>query len=285
MPIPIVDAKPLGWLQIAIISLCWNREMYGLEIQKHLQLEGHKVGSGQLYPALKKLLQAGALLDRQEERIGATRNFYKTTPLGQKMVYDFVFQFLRIFNSIYMDNIGFVADKLLELISITPGMVVLDLSIEQVEELLLKLVPKVGDIGRYFLTSPSKDMEDLIKERILHYGLQDYIKIFDRSQNQINLPDHSCDLVFNIFSEHEPNHEWMLDEMIRLLKPEGKGVIIDTIALKDHIFIDMLATFIRQQEFGINPEKLRKQLNLQNMHILHDLQDHGVQYFVFERNH
>ena len=57
------DAKPnrLGWLQLSILTMVWNKEMYGLEIQKHLKIRGYPIATTQLYSALNNLERIEAL--------------------------------------------------------------------------------------------------------------------------------------------------------------------------------------------------------------------------------
>jgi DNA-binding PadR family transcriptional regulator len=283
LPFAKGQIERLGSLQIALLSLVWNREMYGLEIQKHLAMQGLKVGSGQLYPALKKLEQSGAITSREEQRIGISRIFYQTTKEGHKLVMDYISHFLSIFNQAFIYQTRPFADLLLNNIPITNGMVVMDFSLEDNEEILVKLVPNVGLTGRYFFTSQSSEYGSLIEERIDQYGLKEYVRIIDRNKRPFSLPDQSCDLCICLFTIHEPDQQWVINEMARLLKPNGKGVILDTVAIKNHILMDMFASFIQREELGINIEKVKKEIETENCEIIQEIDHHGVHVFIFQR--
>ena len=104
--------------------------MYGLEIQDHMKLKGFNIGPGQLYPALKRLEEEGALEVREEERAGANRKFYRTTPEGRNIVIQHITHLMILFEHMLSEKLSFVPDHIAELVDLNkPGIIIADLSI------------------------------------------------------------------------------------------------------------------------------------------------------------
>ena len=202
--------KRLGTLQMKILILLWNREMYGLEIQKHLALKGLKTSTSQLYPALEKLTQMKALEKKVVPKIGADRNFYWTSPYGKDLILKYISDFMEDLAEIQFEKFGEWTPFILQMISIEPGMVVIDFSIREIESLLVQLAPRVSRTGRYFLVAHKEETTTLLKDRIEHYQLEDYVNVLHRNNNHVDLGDNSSDIVLAFVTLHEDRSDWVL---------------------------------------------------------------------------
>jgi PadR family transcriptional regulator PadR len=87
----------LGSLQAGILSVLWNKEMYGLEIRRRLRYQGLRASVSQLYPTLRKLEERGAISSREEARVGANRIYYRLTPEGKELLKRNMIDVVRIF--------------------------------------------------------------------------------------------------------------------------------------------------------------------------------------------
>ncbi|MFX0141066.1 MAG: PadR family transcriptional regulator, partial [Candidatus Hodarchaeota archaeon] len=193
----------LGWLQQTILTMLYDREMYGLEIQRTFKFFGEKVGPGQLYPTLAKLEKLGIIKVREEERAGANRKFYTATDEGKMILLRNSIGYFAIMESIAMEKFAFIFDELPELVKIKLGTIILDFSHGYLEQIYSKLAPLTAPTGRYFITTRNKLATKIIKERLKYKGLEDLISIFELQDNKIPLPDKSVDICIVCFTLHE----------------------------------------------------------------------------------
>ncbi|MHA2271277.1 MAG: helix-turn-helix transcriptional regulator [Candidatus Hodarchaeales archaeon] len=277
--------KELGWLQLSILIMLWDKEMYGLEIKEHLAIKGYPVSTGQLYPGLLRLEEFEALSSREEERVGANRKFYKTTDIGKQYVLEYTEKLSLLFLDLFTEKLAFVANDIQYLVEFRPGTIVADLSWLHIEGIVTTLAELVSPTGRWFIPSPDKKATKIIKQRVEHYGLHDTATIVELSNDMISLPDQSVDIALALFTLHEDETDWIVKEMARILKPRGKGVIVDMIPPKEeNVFLDLLIAFLpRHSEFGLNVAKLKQLLDNNKLSIHQEKEEKGLIYLVVER--
>ena len=276
--------KRLGTLQMKILILLWNREMYGLEIQKHLELKGLRTKTSQLYPALDKLAQMGALEKRTVHKIGADRKFYWTSQYGKNLILKYISDFMEDLAEIQFEKFGEWTPFILEMISIEPGMVVVDFSIREIESLLVHLAPMVSRTGRYFLVAHKEETTELLKERIEHYQLEDYVNVLKRKKEVVELGDNSSDLVFAFVTLHEDRSDWVLKDMARILKKGGKAVIIDMEHIENHMLIDILVHFaIAHSRTGLILKDFKKEAQVLGFEIEKIEKREGLLFILLQK--
>jgi PadR family transcriptional regulator, regulatory protein PadR len=82
-----VDTVRLSAIEEDILTVLLDREFYGLEILKHLNIDrGAELSFGSLYPALNRLVGKKFIRwrwgDEQDETGGARRKYYQMTSIG-----------------------------------------------------------------------------------------------------------------------------------------------------------------------------------------------------------
>ena len=124
------NISQLGTLQLQILSILWNQEMYGLEIIKHLKLRQYIIGTNQLYPALKRLEKLTALTSRKQQHTNDTRIYYKITSYGRQLITNQLMMFLGVLQDILLEKLDFIGEYCAQLLQLKVNMSILDLSKE-----------------------------------------------------------------------------------------------------------------------------------------------------------
>jgi DNA-binding PadR family transcriptional regulator len=157
------DAPQLGWIQI--LFLLWNYEMYGLEITRMLDLRGVRIGVNQLYPALRRLEEKGAVESRRVERVGATRVYYHTTEHGRQLAIHQYLDFGEIIQEAAIGRLVFIPEGLRKIIEFKRGDTVLDFSGRFYDLFVKHIAQSMGVEGRYIVYSPSREEAEVYRHR------------------------------------------------------------------------------------------------------------------------
>ncbi|MFX1513390.1 MAG: helix-turn-helix transcriptional regulator [Promethearchaeota archaeon] len=282
----------LGWVQLSILTLLWEEEMYGLEIRDHLKLKNYNIGPGQLYPALKRLEEVGWIVareDNQSERVN--RKFYTTSIEGRNQVILHIAQHLFLFAEIFTKRVSFIANHIHELVDMTKqGIIIADLSrttthtYKSLQIMVPQImVPKKNPTAQYFITS-TPEWINIIKVRLEHANLDKNVSILLLEENSIPLPDSSVDVIISYFTLHEDNCEWYYKEFKRLLKDNGKIVIVEMKPIEEaNIIIEFWAELVPSHtNIGLIRSKLEKELKKNKLKIIKEKQYKGVEYLVIE---
>lgn len=85
-PMGIAEGLKRGTIELALLSLLRQKDMYGYEICQHLKEKSQDkyiVTEGSLYPVLYRLIERGCITDRSE-KVGKrrTRVYYHIEPKG-----------------------------------------------------------------------------------------------------------------------------------------------------------------------------------------------------------
>lgn len=235
--------------------------MYGLEIKQNLISMGENVSPGQLYPALQKLTSFGALISKEEERLGANRTYYTITEKGKHLLLQNLIGLFQLIESLMMEKSEFVFRRARELLQLKPGLVILDLSIPYMDRAKLELAASVVPTGRYIMQTRNDVHAKLILERISSEEISDTLTMLKGKEDVFSLPPESVDIILVFFTLHEDDTEWTISEMKRLLKPEGLGLIVDFVNIESHVMMDVIAQLIPgHSQLGIDVEKIEKKL-------------------------
>ncbi|MFX0115297.1 MAG: helix-turn-helix transcriptional regulator, partial [Candidatus Hodarchaeota archaeon] len=272
----------LGWLQLSILTMLWTKEMYGLEIKEHLELKGYVVATSQLYPALATLEKYGALSSREEESAGRIRKFYTVTQEGRELVLEYAQNLMSLFSDLVEDGLAFLAEEIPDLIEFVPGTIVADLSQLHIEKVISRIGKLISPTGRWIIPSTDQKSKKIWIHRMEHIGLQEIATIVDLKDDYVLLPENVADVVLLLFTLHEDESEWTIKEMSRLLKPTGKGLIIDVPPLKEPNFLlDMLVKFLPgHSNFGLNILNIDQLLHEYQLNIISREEKDGIIYLI-----
>jgi DNA-binding PadR family transcriptional regulator len=250
---------PLGSLQMYILSVLWSREMYGLEIIKHLKLKGYLVGSNQLYPTLKRLESLAAVESRKEERVGTTRIYYKITLLGKQLMMQQLLGIIDLFQDILLDKLDFMGEFCGELLHLAPGMQVLDISKDFYDSFILGLVPQILPKGMYYILTKDEGKQSLYQDRIEFFQYEQNLRSILTNNDSINLPDKCIDTFLSFFTIRNISSTPILKEVYRVLKPDGNGLIIDWPMANTDVRKNMVLTILPEKR-GIDSDEICKEV-------------------------
>lgn len=226
-----LNYRNFNWTQLTILSLLWNKAMYGLEIKNNLESRQISVNSSQLYPLLKKFSNLGLLTSHKEDRADtADRIFYKTSPKGQKVLFNYFRDILGLFFEGYSNLVGFIGDEIHKLVDLNvPGIIIADLSYDIIESVLVKIVPNQDITAQYFIVCESEEKKNIVDYRVKYNKLDEIVKTYTFNQKRSILPDASVDVVLLLFTLHELETDYILSEAKRILKPNGSIVLADNL--------------------------------------------------------
>ncbi|MHA1910363.1 MAG: helix-turn-helix transcriptional regulator [Candidatus Kariarchaeaceae archaeon] len=285
-----MDWKRLGWRQLTVITMLWNREMYGIEIQKRLKMLGDNLGPGQLYPLLNKLEKAGVLDSNERERKGANRIYYKTAEKGKGILITYGINFVGLFQRLLFEKMSFIIDAVIKELKIVPGKIMIDFSAPDVENTVLEqIAPVIKPTGRLFIETSSTEKVELLEYRIRFHELEDTVTPIEVIDGKVNLPDKSMDLATCIFTLHEEETDWIIPEIARVLKEDGKAMIIDLKKLdleEENIIIETIAMLGKviprhdKGELGVDFEEIEKELKKNKLMVEKRTEEKGVVYLI-----
>ncbi len=266
--------RDLNWTKLTILSLLWDKEMYGLEIKNSLEARQVPITFSRLYPTLRKLQSEGLLASQTEDRNNsADRIFYKTTKKGQQVFMNYSRDFIGLFFEGHLSKIGFVGDEVRKIIDLTkPGIIIADLSYDILESVLVKLIPSNDPVARYFIFCENEVKRNITKYRIQYHKLEQIVRLDYFRDKRTSLPENSVDVVFLLFTMHELGTDHYIAEAKRILKPSGSIVIADNLldSSKSNFVLDLIlqvfATRVEKKVYSNNLNKLLKENNLQIIH-------------------
>lgn len=274
---PRYQGSQLGRLQQRILSVLWDREMYGLEIQRRLRFQGIKVSASQLYPALRKLEERQAISSREEARVGANRIYYTLTTEGKELLIHSMVDVLRTFEYMVGEKFKYVLEDASRLAGIKPGNIVVDFSNPRFEGIRSKLAPLTAPGGRYYITSIDREHTPLLKEWVEYEQLQDFASVVEEKQGSISLPDGSVDMALIFVRLHEEENDWIIRELGRLLKPSGKAVIVDILAMKGNYREEFYKEFVPyHSRSGLDMDIFSSMLENNHLHITYRKENKGL---------
>lgn len=279
----------LGWLQLTILTLLWNRELYGLEIQNVLKLRGYeKLGVSQLYPALNKLKEEELLTARLEKQIGADRRYYRTTEEGKATVIQYLNNFFVLFEDLFLTKLDFLPDHISEFVNLKkPGLRIADLSLGTVNSavFLRDIISNPSLSQEYYLLASNEEFREYLEMRIEFLQPKRTITVLDVTKNEIPLEDDTIDLVLIFFTLHEDNTDWLIAETSRILQKDGKALIIDFKGVEtENILLEVLKElFPFHSNIGVVPKYILEQIQIYGLNMIEQREYKGLVYFLAEK--
>ena len=221
----------LGRLQQVILSLLWEEEMYGLEIQRDVCVYGYKVTSGQLYPALKRLEDNQCITSFEATRVGANRKYYSITEKGKVYLMENVLDQIKIIEILAAKKLS---KALLEseCLTIEEGDTVVGFSDMWFKDVTHHISNSVGSNGSYIIATGDERESSLLSEWINHEGLEDRIKALKTEPNSVQIRPQSVDLVLVLFRMHLEGSSWILSEANKILRDDGRVLIYDLLDIE-----------------------------------------------------
>ncbi|MFX0103803.1 MAG: helix-turn-helix transcriptional regulator [Candidatus Hodarchaeota archaeon] len=230
----------LNWLKLDILGLLWNRKMYGLDIQQALNLIGETTSPGQLYPALQKLEDLGAVECEEKEQKGSNPKYYTITDRGKQIFLHNMLPIIFVMDSIAQEKFKDIPQRVKELGNFKQGDIIVDFS--NWRQLSMYIAPIVAPTGRVFITAKNERHKKMLEDYLEFEKVDDYISVVISTRSSI--PPQSVDLVIAAFILHEDGTDWIIKEIKRLLKPKGCAILIDQTSLNGHFLEQFFASIV-----------------------------------------
>lgn len=249
----------LGWLQQYTLTFLWIRDMYGLEIQRNLRFKGETVGTGQLYPALNKLEETGAIESYLKARVGADRKYYKLTKSGKRLLLEHLRGLLVFFELMGIEHLTERYREAVQSANLAQGQRVIDFSNHNIEKIREEYIPILGSTGETVIVALNESLKEALEDWIGYEELET-VEILDPSGIS-GLADTSFDVSFVLSVLHEDGVEWIPEQAARLLKRGGRLVVADLIIHYEDWRTGFLPEFIPNvSRTGIDPSVLKQRL-------------------------
>jgi DNA-binding PadR family transcriptional regulator len=273
----------LGRLQAGILSILWNKEMYGLEMQRRLRYQGIKASASQLYPTLRKLEEKGAISSREETRVGPNRIYYRLTPEGKELLKRNMIDVVRVFEYMVSDKFIPVLEAATRRLQIGAGSVVVDFSNPRFESIRMELAPLTSPGGRYYITSFDAEHTRILGEWVEYEQLQGSVSVVEERQGSVPLPDASVDYALVFVRLHEEGNDWVLGEIGRLLKPTGQALVVDILAMKGNYREEFYREFMPyHMRSGLDMDLLESLAQASGLRITDRREDRGLVTLTLE---
>ena len=259
----------IGKTQAMILALLWNKEMYGLELQKILRIKGLKVSKSQLYQALRKLEEKNLLISRIDEIPGANRKFYRITEKGKEETKLFIQPIFNIMSELMYDVFDEILDNIRDLLKVKPEYSVLEISESSLPMFLNYFSQVLNKNGKFNVFIESLDLEDLVIQRAKSLEFTEFINLVYLENKSISLSDNAVDFILIPFYLHNDGTEWVLEETTRILKKNGSVLIIDVEEMPENLLAHSLFKIIsNHSKYGVNSEEIKQYLS-ENYNIDH----------------
>ena len=121
------------------------------------------------------------------------------------------------------------------------------------------------------------------------YQLEGIVVPLEVIKGKVKLPEKSIDIATCIFTLHEKDTEWIIPEIARVLKTEGKAMIIDIKKLNlddENIIIEMISMLgdvvprHDANEIGADFKKIEEELKKNKLTIEKSVEKKGVIYLI-----
>ena len=226
----IESLNRIGWFQLQLLMQCAFQAKYGYEIINDLRLNNINMSTGQIYPALKKLVKSGHLKTFSKRGRAARRKYYEITAKGLEAVRNtikpMIFNLLPAVYTLLAD----IKNTIFDIAELKEGDKVLLFS-DPIKQPLLDLARIVGYDGEVYITVNTPASFQTVNDFALFYNLEKVIKpviLNDKFKIQLgsNIVDHGVFMLFQRKQRQEAQE--ILNEIKRCTKKSAAVYILST---------------------------------------------------------
>ena len=233
----------VGWFQLQLLLQLAFQPKYGYEIINDLKLNNINISTGQIYPALKKLVKSGHLQTFDKRSRAARRIYYQITEKGLNNLRKLIRSMLINFIPVMYSFLGDLKVQLFNEYKIERGDRLL-LYTYPIKKALIDLAQLVGDSGKLFTIVFNELSRDTVKDLAIYYDFENVISpVFIKKDFKLNSKEHKSDKAILMLFQKEKEIDVILKEILKCIKPNGKIYLLST---KLNIFND---TFFSNFDF------------------------------------
>ena len=218
----------VGWFQLQLLLQLAFQPKYGYEIINDLKLNNINISTGQIYPALKKLVKSGHLETFNERSRAARRIYYRITEKGLKDLRKLIRSMLINFIPVMYSFLGGLKVRLFNKYKIERGDRLL-LYTYPIKKALIDLAQLVGDSGKLLTIVFNELSRDTVKDLAVYYDFEKVISpILINKDFKLNPKEHESDKAILMLFQKEKEIDVMFKEILKCIKPNGKIYLLST---------------------------------------------------------
>lgn len=230
----------IGWFQVQLLLQLVFQPKYGYEIINDLKLNNINISTGQIYPALKKLVNSGHLRSFSKRGRAARRNYYQITNKGLNAIRRIIRSMLTNLIPVMYSFLENIKGRLFNKYKINRGDTILLYSYP-IKQALIDLAGLVGDIGKVLINVNNELIRQTILDLAVFYNFENVIiPITVTNDFKLNCERGIADKAILLLFQREKDIDLLLNEVIKILKPNGKLFLIST---KLNIFSETFLVF------------------------------------------
>jgi len=218
----------VGWFQLQLLLQLAFQPKYGYEIINDLKLNNINISTGQIYPALKKLVKSGHLETFNERSRAARRIYYRITEKGLKDLRKLIRSMLINFIPVMYSFLGDLKVSLFNKYKIERGDRLL-LYTYPIKKALIDLAQLVGDSGKLLTIVFNELSRDTVKDLAVYYDFEKVINpILISKEFILKSKEHESDKAILMLFQKEKEIDIIFKEILKCIKPGGKIYLLST---------------------------------------------------------
>ena len=175
----------IGWFQVQLLLQLAFQSKYGYEIINDMKLNSINISTGQVYPALKKLVKLGYLKTITKRGKAARRKYYEITENGLRAIRRVMRSMLINLIPVMYTYLEDIKSVVFERYKINRGDNVLLYSYP-VRQALIDLARLVGDNGKLLFAANNEVTAQAVTDLATSYNFENVIKpVFLSEENKI----------------------------------------------------------------------------------------------------
>ena len=222
------NIQRIGWFQIQLLLQLAFQPKYGYEIINDLKLNNINVSTGQMYPALKKLVNSGHLKTFSKRGRAARRKYYQITEKGLDDIRKIIRSSLINLIPVLYSFLGDLKVRLFNNYKIERGDKIL-LFCYPIKKALIDLAQLVGDSGKVYTMVDSEISKATILEISNFYDFEEVLTPILYSNNyKLNSNQIKADKAILMLFQKEKDVNSLFKEILKNVKPNGKIYLLST---------------------------------------------------------
>lgn len=218
----------IGWFQIQLLLQLAFQPKYGFEIINDLKLNNINISTGQIYPALKKLVKSGHLETFSKRGRAARRKYYQITEKGLNDLRRLIRSILINLIPVMYSFLGDLKVRLFNNYKIDRGDTILLYSYP-IKKALIDLAQLVGDSGKIYVIVDNELSKETLIELAIFNEFENVIKpIFMTKDLKLNYSEINVNKAILMLFQKEKDIDILLKEICNCIKPDGKIYLLST---------------------------------------------------------
>ena len=218
----------VGWFQLQLLLQLAFQPKYGYEIINDLKLNNINISTGQIYPALKKLVKSGHLTTFKKRSRAARRIYYQITEKGLEDLRKLIRSILINLIPVMYSFLGDLKVRLFNEYKIERGDRLLLYSYP-IKKAIVDLAQLVGDSGKLKTIIFNELSKETLNDLAIYYDFEKVISpILIKKEFKLNTKEHEADKAILMIFQKEKEMDIIFKEIMNCVIPGGKIYLLST---------------------------------------------------------